>query len=81
MVVRQKLLCAWFVGLQGVILFQPDREAPSYTSGFLSSHGQLGNYAPSSSQLPEAFAIHIINSVLYDVLPMTYSAVRALPCR
>jgi hypothetical protein len=31
------------------------------------------------SRLTEAFAIH--NSVVYDVLPMTCSAVRALLCR
>src|ERR1700682_4022587 len=54
-------------------------EAPGYKSGFLSSHWQLGNDAPSSPRFPEAFAIHI--SVVYDVLPMTCSTVRALPCR
>jgi hypothetical protein len=71
------------LGLWEVIFFQPDREAPGYKSGFLSSHGQLGNDAPSSPRLPEAFAIHIAIhiSVVYDGLPMTYSAVRALPCR
>jgi hypothetical protein len=50
---------------------------------FWSCHGQTAKFLPGPVRLTEAFAIHIAIhiSVVYDVLPMTCSAVRALPCR
>src|ERR1700730_8438210 len=51
------------------------------TSALLPSHGQTGIYSPGT--IDRSYAIHIaihIN-VVYDVLPMTCSAVRALLCR
>src|ERR1700687_6463828 len=47
------------------------------SSTLARSNGQTGNYSPGT--IDRSYSIHI--SVVYDVLPMTCSAVRALPCR